>query len=138
MSTTHDSDPIDEHDVEGHNVEEGGMLPHEEMQVTYPHGADMPHTITCPTCASVLVLPPRIFVDEPIVCGECDTEMDDPRAASQRPAAHILAPGGGYTAPEAPSTPIEQRKTSRSGLLRHLGGYVAEKGISRIPRIPGS
>ncbi len=133
MSTTHDSGHVDEH-----SSEEGGMLRHEEMQVSYPYGADLAPTVTCPTCQSVLVLPPRIFVDEPIVCGECDTEMDDPRAASNRSAAHVIAPGGGYTAPETPSIPIDQKKTSRSGLLRHLGGYVAEKGISKIPRIPGT
>ena len=133
MSTTPENEYLD-----ADNAEEGGMLPHEEMAVTYPHGADVHPTVTCPTCESILVLPPRIFVDEPIICGECDTEMDDPRAAASRTSANIVAPGGGSVAPEVPSTPIDQQKTSRRGLLRHLGGYVAEKGINRIPRIPGT
>jgi hypothetical protein len=99
---------------------------------------DLPPTATCPGCDAIVVLPAE--VDEsspPSICGTCGAEIPDYRReavpAGTAQGAAVGAHGTGSTA-AGDEEPVENRRYTRSGLLRALSDTVAEKGLAAIAR----
>jgi hypothetical protein len=101
----------------------------------------LPATAICPGCGTMVTLPPEpIYPDSPpAVCATCDTEVPDYRRESYTPPpAYPAAPS--FSAPPAisptPSAlspePLTERKISRGGLFRSLGGLIAERAEGAV------
>jgi len=95
----------------------------------------LPATASCPGCGTLVVLPPELLLSEsaPAICPTCDTEVPDYRRESYTPSTGIQ-PGQAYEAPPAPvrTAPVEERRYSRGGLFRSLGGMLAERGAEAV------
>ena len=95
----------------------------------------LPATAICPGCGTMVVLPAEpLFPDSPpAICATCETEVPDYRRESYTPSAS-LPPSQTYGAPEAPlnTGPVEERRYSRGGLFRSLGGILAERGAEAV------
>jgi hypothetical protein len=91
-------------------------------------GYTLPATAVCPGCGRLVVLPAEpLYPDTPpAICATCDTEIPDYRREAYSPSAHL-----GTTAAEpVDATPMEDRRYSRKGLFKSLGGLVAERGLA--------
>jgi endogenous inhibitor of DNA gyrase (YacG/DUF329 family) len=93
-------------------------------------GYSLPAMALCPGCGTMVVLPAEpLFPDSPpAICATCGSEVPDYRRDSYRPSS---------SAPPAVSartqeTPPEERRYSRAGLLRSLGGILAERGVEAV------
>jgi hypothetical protein len=95
----------------------------------------LPATAICPGCGAMVVLPAELLLAEspPAICATCNTEVPDHRRESYMPPAS-LPPSQAYGAPQAPmdTAPVEERRYSRGGLLRSLGGMLAERGAEAV------
>ena len=89
----------------------------------------------------MVTLPPEpIYPDSPpAICATCDTEVPDYRRESYTPPpAYPAAPSVSATpaisptpSPLAPE-PLHERKISRGGLFRLLGGLIAERAEGAV------
>lgn len=88
-----------------------------------------PALAVCPGCGEVVSLPtdPPHASSPPTTCAACGSEIADHRLASSPPPRLIDPYAAGR--PTAPDTPLEQRRYSRGGLLRSLGGLLASRGV---------
>jgi hypothetical protein len=96
---------------------------------------DLPPTATCPGCDAIVVLPAE--VDEsspPSICGTCGAEIPDYRREAVPAGTAHAAPAGAPAGAAAEEEPVENRRYTRSGLLRALSDTVAEKGLAAIAR----
>ena len=102
------------------------------------HGYSLPATAICPGCGTMVTLPPEpIYPDSPpAICATCDTEVPDYRRESYAPPQSL--PG---TAPPPAISPTPSlfetnlqmdRKLSRGGLFRSLGGLLAERAEDAV------
>ncbi len=99
------------------------------------HGYTLPATAICPGCGEMVVLPKEpLFPDSPpAICSTCESEVPDYRRESYTPSSPLPAqpvvaeaPGGrGRRA-------LENRRYSRGGLLKSLGGILAERGAEAV------
>jgi hypothetical protein len=99
------------------------------------YGYTLPATAVCPGCGAVVVLPAEpLFPDSPpAICSTCDSEVPDYRRESYRPGDGPEARPGPTRRPEpVDGTPIEERRYSRGGLFRSLGGILAERGVDAV------
>jgi hypothetical protein len=99
----------------------------------------LPATAICPGCGTMVTLPPEpLYPDSPpSICATCETEVPDYRRESYTPTA-------GLPTAQAPQTPtpatahlfqgldIENRKVSRGGLFKSLGGLLAERAEDAV------
>ena len=97
------------------------------------YGYTLPATAVCPGCGAIVTLPPEpLYPDSPpAICAECDTEVPDYRRESYSPPAPTAAPPVAAATPTTP-TPIEERKVSRGGLFRSLGGLIADRAENAV------
>jgi hypothetical protein len=93
-------------------------------------GYTLPATAVCPGCSRLVVLPAEpLYPDTPpAICAECETEIPDYRRETYSPSSHL---GAAPFEPVAP-IPVEDRRYSRGGLFRSLGGLVADRGIIAV------
>ena len=93
-------------------------------------GYTLPATAVCPGCGRLVVLPAEpLYPDTPpAICATCDTEIPDYRREAYSPSAHLGAPIDELVE----ETPVEDRRYSRGGLFRSLGGLVADRGIIAV------
>jgi hypothetical protein len=93
-------------------------------------GYTLPATAVCPGCGRLVVLPSEpLYPDTPpAICATCDSEIPDYRREAYSPAAHLPDP----SAEPVPEIPVENRRYSRGGLFKSLGGLVAERGIIAV------
>jgi len=86
----------------------------------------------------MVTLPPEpIFQDSPpAICATCDTEVPDYRRESYSPPPTVpsSAPGPAILPTPIPleTSPLEDRKLSRGGLFRSLGGLLAERAEDAV------
>jgi hypothetical protein len=101
-------------------------------------GYSLPATAICPGCGTMVTLPPEpIYPDSPpAICATCDTEVPDYRRESYSPPPTLPSSPQG---PAISPTPIpfsisslEDRKVSRGGLFRSLGGLLAERAEDAV------
>ncbi len=101
----------------------------------------LPATAICPGCGTMVTLPPEpLYPDSPpAICATCDTEVPDYRRESYTPSASLPTAQAPQTA--TPATPLphlfqslelENRKLSRGGLFRSLGGLLAERAEDAV------
>jgi|SRR5579872_3936676 len=92
----------------------------------------LPPTAQCPGCGAFVVLPAEpLFPDSPpAICATCETEVPDYRRESYTPGSGLRAPTHQPLPPG--QTPVEHRRYSRGGLLRSLGGILAERGAIAV------
>src|SRR3954454_15005206 len=90
----------------------------------------LPATAICPGCGTMVTLPPEpLYPDSPpAICATCDTEVPDYRRESYVPPASF---------PAAPSVSAEavdpaNKRYSRGGLFRSLGGLLAERAEEAV------
>jgi hypothetical protein len=97
----------------------------------------LPPTARCPGCGTLVVLPAEpLYPDSPpAICATCDTEVPDYRRESFSPSLAHRAPEHRPAPPEPP--PLEHRRYSRGGLLRSLGGILAERGVQAVEDAKG-
>jgi hypothetical protein len=91
----------------------------------------LPATAICPGCGTMVTLPPEpLYPDSPpAICATCDTEVPDYRRESYTPPASFPA------APAVSAQPAEsltERRYSRGGLFRSLGGLLAERAEDAV------
>jgi hypothetical protein len=101
-------------------------------------GYSLPATAICPGCGTMVTLPPEpIYPDSPpAICASCDTEVPDYRRESYTPPQTLPS----SAPPISPTpTPLDlktnldmDRKLSRGGLFRSLGGLLAERAEDTI------
>lgn len=107
----------------------------------------MPATAVCPGCGAVVVLPKEpLFPDSPpAICSTCETEVPDYRRESfapvtpgsanrfqQNQAAQPLRLPAETPAPRADAVPLEERRFSRGGLFKSLGGILADRAGAAV------
>jgi len=83
----------------------------------------------------MVTLPPEpIYPDSPpSICATCDTEVPDYRRETYMPPpTHAGTPFSATPTPVAPSLPMTERKISRGGLFRSLGGFLAERAEDTV------
>lgn len=112
----------------------------------------LPPSGTCPGCGAIVMLPGEpLFPDTPpAICAECNTEVPDYRRENYSPEVHRphqpihLPPAPRhFVAPPPPPkpvanpTPVEHRVYSRGGLLRSIGGLLAERGAEAVESAKG-
>ncbi len=99
----------------------------------------LPATAICPGCGTMVTLPPEpLYPDSPpAICATCDTEVPDYRRESYTPSAAL--PTAQAPQRPMPDTPhlfqgleLEDRKLSRGGLFRSLGGLLAERAEDAV------
>lgn len=98
----------------------------------------LPAMAVCPGCGEVVVLPadPPAPDAPALLCGTCETEVPDYRVAESiprgRPGSSSLGPAGATSDGTLPSAdpPAGERRYSRGGLIRSLGGMLAERGAA--------
>ena len=99
----------------------------------------LPATAICPGCGTMVTLPPEpLYPDSPpAICATCETEVPDYRRESYTPSASMPT----AQAPQTPtpatahlfqSLELENRKLSRGGLFRSLGGLLAERAEDAV------
>jgi hypothetical protein len=86
-----------------------------------------PALAVCPGCGEVVSLPadPPQASSPPTICAACGSEIADHRLASA-PTPRLIDP---FAAGRPDEEPLEQRRYSRGGLLRSLGGLLASRGL---------
>jgi hypothetical protein len=91
----------------------------------------LPATAICPGCGTMVTLPPEpIYPDSPpAICATCDTEVPDYRRDTYQPPDDFPA-APSLTA--TPMEPVENRRMSRGGLFRSLGGLLAERAEEAV------
>jgi hypothetical protein len=94
----------------------------------------LPATAVCPGCGTLVTLPTEpLYPDTPpAICANCDTEVPDYRRESYTPEAALPPRPPAAPAPAAPTSPVENKRYSRGGLFRSLGGLIAERGADAI------
>jgi len=94
------------------------------------HGDILPPTAVCPGCGTLVVLPaePRYPDSPPAICATCDSEVPDYRRDGYMPQAG-LPPS---MAEPLEDEPVENRRFSRGGLFRSLGGMIADRGVTAV------
>ena len=101
-------------------------------------GYSLPATAICPGCGTMVTLPPEpIYPDSPpAICATCDTEVPDYRRESYTPPPSLPgnAPPPAITPTPTPlTTNLDMdRKLSRGGLFRSLGGLLAERAEDAV------
>jgi hypothetical protein len=88
----------------------------------------------------MVTLPPEpIYPDSPpAICATCDTEIPDYRRESYTPPADFPAAPAGPTLSPTPTPisptqdPSADKKLSRGGLFRSLGGFLAERAEDTV------
>ena len=98
------------------------------------HGYTLPATAICPGCGSMVVLPKEpLFPDSPpAICSTCESEVPDYRRESYTPSAPLPAQPVAPAPLAVEKTPLENRRYSRGGLLKSLGGILAERGAEAV------
>jgi len=104
-------------------------------------GYSLPATAICPGCGTMVTLPPEpIYPDSPpAICATCDTEVPDYRRESYIPPpslpssapAPAISPTPTHMSPK-PAIPPDERKLSRGGLFRSLGGILADRAEDAV------
>ena len=91
----------------------------------------LPATAICPGCGTMVTLPPEpLYPDSPpAICATCDTEVPDYRRESYTPPASFPAAPG---VSAQPAEPLTERRYSRGGLFRSLGGLLAERAEDAV------
>jgi hypothetical protein len=91
----------------------------------------LPATAICPGCGTMVTLPPEpLYPDSPpAICANCDTEVPDYRRESYTPPASFPA-APAVSAP--PAEPLTERRYSRGGLFRSLGGLLADRAEDAV------
>ena len=91
----------------------------------------LPATAICPGCGTMVTLPPEpLYPDSPpAICATCDTEVPDYRRESYEPPLEFPA-ASSFQA--LPVPPLENRRMSRGGLFRSLGGLLAERAEEAV------
>lgn len=109
-----------------------GWRPDLREAMSSAHDYTLPPTVRCPGCGSLVVLPlePLYPDSPPAICATCETEVPDYRRESFTPSLEHRAPVHRPAPVEAP--PLEHRRYSRGGLLRSLGGILAERGAQAV------
>jgi hypothetical protein len=98
----------------------------------------LPATAICPGCGTMVTLPPEpIYADSPpAICATCDTEVPDYRRPEYTPpptlSSSAPAPAISPTPTQASPSPMTDRKLSRGGLFRSLGGILAERAEDAV------
>jgi hypothetical protein len=107
----------------------------------------LPPTAICPGCGTMVTLPSEpIYPDSPpAICATCDTEVPDYRRDTDSPAAGAglpFEPAQRHTAHSSPVAPVASggafeglnldKRVSRAGLFRSLGGILAERGSEMV------
>jgi hypothetical protein len=79
----------------------------------------------------MVTLPPEpLYPDSPpAICASCDTEVPDYRRESYTPPASF--PGAPAVSAQ-PAEPLTDRRYSRGGLFRSLGGLLAERAEDAV------
>ncbi|HEY4349026.1 MAG TPA: hypothetical protein VGM80_15730 [Gaiellaceae bacterium] len=92
----------------------------------------LPATAICPGCGALVTLPSEpLYPDTPpSICATCDTEVPDYRRESFLPDQTLPPPAS--IVPPSPRIPLENKRYSRGGLFRSLGGLLAERGADAI------
>lgn len=86
----------------------------------------------------MVTLPPEpIYPDSPpAICATCDTEVPDYRRDSYSPPPTLPGsqPAPAITPTPTPlaTNPLEEKKVSRGGLFRSLGGLLAERAEEAV------
>ena len=91
----------------------------------------LPATAICPGCGTMVTLPPEpLYPDSPpAICATCDTEVPDYRRESYTPPASFPA---APAVSARPAEPLTERRYSRGGLFRSLGGLLAERAEDAV------
>src|SRR3954453_10487011 len=99
-------------------------------------GYSLPATAICPGCGTMVTLPPEpLYPDSPpAICATCDTEVPDYRRESYTPPANFPA---APSVSAEPAKPLTERRVSRGGLFRSLGGLIAERAEETIENAKG-
>jgi hypothetical protein len=105
----------------------------------------LPPTAICPGCGAMVTLPAEpIYPDSPpAICATCDTEVPDYRRDAYDPAAAApFEPAQRHTPHSSPIGPVPtsstfeglslDKRVSRAGLFRSLGGILAEHGSDMV------
>jgi hypothetical protein len=93
----------------------------------------LPATAICPGCGTMVTLAPEpIYPDSPpAICATCDTEVPDYRRGTSTDEFPSNFPAAqSFTA--TPEEPVENRRMSRGGLFRSLGGLLAERAEEAV------
>jgi hypothetical protein len=98
------------------------------------HGYTLPATAICPGCGEMVVLPKEpLFPDSPpAICSTCESEVPDYRRESYTPSSPLPAQPVAPAPRPVEQTPLENRRYSRGGLLKSLGGILAERGAEAV------
>jgi hypothetical protein len=98
---------------------------------SYGDNYALPATAICPGCGTMVTLPPEpLYPDSPpAICATCDTEVPDYRRDTYRPPAAFP---GAPPVTATPVPPLENRRFSRGGLFRSLGGLIAERAEDAV------
>ena len=93
-------------------------------------GDSLPVTAACPCCGELVALPvePPDADTPPTFCTACEFEIPDFRRDSYLPSGD---PGLPPVGPFETATAMD-RKFSRGGLFKSLGGLVADRGIEAV------
>jgi hypothetical protein len=105
------------------------------MSMSDDESSSLPATAICPGCGTMVTLPPEPLHpgSPPSLCATCDTEVPDYRRESFPPSS--------LSTPHAPipdpphlfqGLDLEDRKLSRGGLFRSLGGLLAERAEDAV------
>ena len=97
------------------------------------YGYRLPATVVCPGCSRLVVLPaaPLDADTPPALCEACGAEVPDYRRAYD-PAADLPPPAAEPPVEPIADEPLENRRFSRRGLFRSLGGIVADRGMIAV------
>jgi hypothetical protein len=98
------------------------------------YGYTLPATAVCPGCGALVVLPAEpLFPDSPpAICATCDTEVPDYRRESYTPSAGLPPSPHQQRQPVPEPTPVAERRYSRGGLFRSLGGLLADRAEEAV------
>ena len=102
---------------------------------SYGSSYSLPATALCPGCGTMVTLPPDPIDpgSPPAICATCDTVVPDYRRDAYQPSDEL--PPDFPAAPSLTATPVEpveNRRMSRGGLFRSLGGLLAERAEEAV------